>query len=60
MSVFRFDPIELPPECEALRGEVRAFIADELAAGSWVPNSDFLVHPRLSSAGGSVRAAGSA
>jgi alkylation response protein AidB-like acyl-CoA dehydrogenase len=44
MSVFRFDPIELPPECEALRGEVRAFIADELAAGRWVPNSDFLVH----------------
>ncbi len=44
MSVFRFDPIELPPECEALRAEVRAFIAEELAAGRWVPNSDFLVH----------------
>ena len=44
MSVFRFDPIELPPECEALRGEVRGFIAGELAAGLWVPNSDFLVH----------------
>jgi alkylation response protein AidB-like acyl-CoA dehydrogenase len=44
MSVFRFDPIELPPECEALRAEVREFIARELAAGAWTPNSDFLVH----------------
>jgi alkylation response protein AidB-like acyl-CoA dehydrogenase len=41
---FRFDPVELPPECEALRAEVRAFIADELAAGRWVPNSDFGSH----------------
>jgi alkylation response protein AidB-like acyl-CoA dehydrogenase len=41
---FRFDPIELPPECAALRGEVRAFIADELAAGYWTPNSDFGSH----------------
>src|SRR4051794_10028841 len=44
MSVFRFDPVELPPECEALRAEVRAFIADELAAGRWTPNSDFGSH----------------
>jgi acyl-CoA dehydrogenase len=40
-AAFRFDPVELPPECEALRAEVRGFIAWELAAGLWVPNSDF-------------------
>jgi acyl-CoA dehydrogenase len=44
MSVFRFDPVELPPECEALRHEVRAFLAEELSAGYWVPNSDFGSH----------------
>ena len=45
MSIaFRFDPIELLPACEALRGEVREFIAGELAAGLWVPNSDFGSH----------------
>jgi alkylation response protein AidB-like acyl-CoA dehydrogenase len=44
MSGFRFDPVELPPECEALRSEVREFIAGELAAGLWVPNSDFGSH----------------
>jgi acyl-CoA dehydrogenase len=44
MAVFRFDPIELPPECEALRAEVRAFVADELKAGRWTPNSDFGSH----------------
>ncbi len=43
-AAFRFDPIELPRECEALRGEVREFIAGELAAGLWVPNSDFGSH----------------
>jgi hypothetical protein len=26
-TAFRFDPVELPPECAALRAEVRAFIA---------------------------------
>ena len=41
---FRFDPVALPPECEALRREVREFIADELAAGRWTPNSDFGSH----------------
>ena len=41
---FRFDPIELPPECAVLRGEVRDFIADELGAGRWTPNSDFGSH----------------
>ncbi len=44
MSAFRFDPVELPPECEALRQEVREFVAKELAAGLWRPNSDFGSH----------------
>jgi acyl-CoA dehydrogenase len=43
-SPFRFDPVELPPECEALRQEVRAFIAEELAEARWTPNSDFGSH----------------
>ena len=34
----RFDPIRLPPECETLRSEVRAFIAEEVAAGTFDPN----------------------
>ena len=29
----RFDQIRLPPQCETLRREVRAFIAQEVAAG---------------------------
>lgn len=33
----RFDPIRLPPECEALRQEVRAFLAEEIAAGTFDP-----------------------
>src|SRR5436305_11712689 len=33
----QFDPIRLPPECEALRKEVRAFIADEVAARTFKP-----------------------
>jgi alkylation response protein AidB-like acyl-CoA dehydrogenase len=37
-SNLRFDQIRLPPECEKLRGEVRAFIADEIAAGTFVPD----------------------
>jgi acyl-CoA dehydrogenase len=44
MSVFRFDSVELPPESEALRREVRGFVADELGAGLWRPNSDFGSH----------------
>ena len=44
MSIFRFDPVDLPPEGEALRREVRGFIADELGAGLWRPNSDFGSH----------------
>ena len=38
---FRFAPLALPPECEALRREVRAFVAEEKAAGRWRPTSDF-------------------
>jgi acyl-CoA dehydrogenase len=34
----RFDPIRLPPECEALRREVRAFLAEEVTAGTFDPN----------------------
>ena len=34
----RFDPIRLPPECAALRAEVRAFLADEIAAGTFDPH----------------------
>ena len=33
-----FDQIRLPPECQKLREEVRAFIAEEVAAGTFVPD----------------------
>jgi alkylation response protein AidB-like acyl-CoA dehydrogenase len=33
----RFDQLRLPPECETLRAEVRAFIAQEIAAGIFDP-----------------------
>ena len=36
-NAIQFDPIRLPPETEALRQEVRAFIAEEVAAGSFDP-----------------------
>ncbi len=36
-AALRFDPIRLPPKCEALRKEVRAFLADEIAAGTFNP-----------------------
>ena len=32
---FRFEPLTLPPECEALRQDVRQFIAEEKAGGGW-------------------------
>lgn len=38
MHSFRFDPVRLPRECEALRQEVRAFLAEELAAGRFTPH----------------------
>ena len=43
-TAFRFDSVELPPECGALRAEVREFIAGELAVGMSVPNCDFGSH----------------
>ncbi len=33
-----FDPIRLPPECQALRAEVRAFLAKEIEAGTFSPD----------------------
>ena len=36
---FRFDPIELPPEAEALRQEVRAFLAEEIRLGTFDPST---------------------
>jgi len=33
-----FDQIRLPRECETLRQDVRAFIAEEIAAGTFVPD----------------------
>jgi acyl-CoA dehydrogenase len=37
-SHLRFDQIRLPPECDRLRQEARAFIAEEVAAGTFDPN----------------------
>ena len=37
-AALRFDPIRLPPECEKLRQEVRAFLAEEIAAGTFDPH----------------------
>ena len=34
----QFDQIRLPPECERLRDDVRAFLADEIAKGTFNPN----------------------
>jgi acyl-CoA dehydrogenase len=34
---FRFDPIELPPAAQELRREVRAFLKEEAAAGTFTP-----------------------
>src|SRR5690606_15448437 len=45
MTALRFDPPSLPPEAEALRQEVRAFLADERAKGTWAPRGDFGTHP---------------
>jgi alkylation response protein AidB-like acyl-CoA dehydrogenase len=37
-AAFRFDPVTLPPACEALRAEVAAFVAAERQAGAWRPH----------------------
>lgn len=34
-----FDPVRLPPEAQELRKEVRAFLAEEIAAGTFDPQS---------------------
>jgi acyl-CoA dehydrogenase len=36
-TVINFDPLRLPPETKALREEVRGFIAEEIAAGTFEP-----------------------
>jgi acyl-CoA dehydrogenase len=41
-AALRFDPIRLPPECEQLRQDVRAFLAEEIAAGSFDPHKPLL------------------
>jgi hypothetical protein len=38
MHEFRFEPVQLPAAAEALRKEVRAFIAAEVAKGSFAPS----------------------
>ena len=40
MHQFKFDPVRLPPACDALRAQVREFLASERAAGSFVPAPD--------------------
>ncbi len=37
---FQFDPIELPPECKELRKEVRAFLKQEIDAGTFSPSNE--------------------
>ena len=36
-TAFQFDPVELPPECKELRKEVRAFLKQEIEAGTFSP-----------------------
>jgi len=36
-TALRFDPIRLPPHCQDLRREVREFLAEEIAAGTFHP-----------------------
>jgi len=36
---FHFDPVDLPPECKELRKEVRSFLRQEIASGSFNPNN---------------------
>lgn len=38
-QAIHFDQVRLPPEAQALREEVREFLADEIAAGTFDPNS---------------------
>ena len=61
-AALRFDPIRLPPECEQLRKEVRAFLAEEIAAGTFDPHKPEPRRHRRAGifAQGSASAAGSA
>src|SRR5216684_1338408 len=36
---FHFDPVDLPPEAKELRQEVRAFLREEIEAGSFSPHA---------------------
>src|SRR6476661_11278239 len=36
---FHFDPVDLPPECEELRQEVREFLRSKIEAGTFSPHS---------------------
>ncbi|MDP3491911.1 MAG: acyl-CoA dehydrogenase family protein [Hyphomonadaceae bacterium] len=38
MTTLQFDPLRLPESCQDLRKEVRAFLADEIAAGVFDPS----------------------
>ena len=40
MHQFRFEPVKLPAAAEALRAQVRAFIAEEVAAGTFTPSKN--------------------
>jgi hypothetical protein len=37
MQDFKFEPVQMPPGVDALRKKVRAFIAEEVAAGGFTP-----------------------
>ncbi len=36
---FHFDPVDLPQEAKELRQEVRAFLREEIAAGTFSPHA---------------------
>ena len=38
-SAIHFDQVRLPPELQALRGEVRSFVREEIAAGTFDPRA---------------------
>lgn len=40
MHQFSFEPVKFPPAAEALRREVRAFIAEEVASGNFTPRKN--------------------
>ncbi|MEK7360942.1 MAG: acyl-CoA dehydrogenase family protein [Pseudomonadota bacterium] len=40
MHEFRFEPVQMPVAAQTLRGEVRAFIAEEVAKGTFTPSGN--------------------